>query len=291
MKTMLSQLVFTKQQQVGIIFLVSVILGLLAWVFFYHPNTKDTFTVHSTEISQLQHQLDSLRKEKTKKAQPKIYPFNPNFITEYKGYVLGMTPKEVTKLHAFRASGKWINSVQDFKQVTGVSDSLLAVISPLFTFPDWVSSPKKKKKYGEKYFRTKTYSDKIDLNKATSQELEKVYGIGATLSKRIISFRDKIGGFTDDIQLFQIYGLKRETIQEMLKQFTVKTPKSIVKINLNTASASDISTIPGVSFDLAKKIWEYRVLRERITSFSELEKIEELSVQKLKLIQLYLSLD
>jgi DNA uptake protein ComE-like DNA-binding protein len=61
-------------------------------------------------------------------------------------------------------------------------------------------------------------------------------------------------------------------------------------MNINSASASDIATIPGVSFELAKSIWEYRVLHEGITHFSELEKIDGMSVHKLAVIQLYLSI-
>ena len=62
-------------------------------------------------------------------------------------------------------------------------------------------------------------------------------------------------------------------------------------MNINKASASDIATIPGISFDLAKQIWEFRIVRERIENFSELEKIEGLSPIKLMLIQLYLQIE
>ena len=47
----------------------------------------------------------------------------------------------------------------------------------------------------------------------------------------------------------------------------------------------------GVSFDLAKQIWEFVKLRDGVAAFSELEKIEGLSKGKLQLIQLYLSIE
>jgi len=62
-------------------------------------------------------------------------------------------------------------------------------------------------------------------------------------------------------------------------------------MNANNANASDLSTIPGISYELAKAIWEYRVLNESISSFTEFEKIEGMTERKLELIQLYLSLD
>src|SRR5690606_21018681 len=118
-----------------------------------------------------------------------------------------------------------------------------------------------------------------------------VSGIGEALSTRIVSYREKLGGFSNDIQLFEVYGLDPEVVRRTLNLSTVKTPKPIAKINVNKASASDISTIPGVSFELAKKIWEYRNLHEKVNSFHELGKIEGITERKLRLIQLYLSIE
>ena len=100
-----------------------------------------------------------------------------------------------------------------------------------------------------------------------------------------------MGGFSDDIQIYQLYGLDYQVIKKVLNEFTVKTPKEIVKMNFNSISASDIATIPGISFDLAKRIWEYRILNEQIESFSQLQNIEGLTKRKLQGIQLYLKIE
>ena len=202
-----------------------------------------------------------------------------------------MSTEEIDRLLAFRKENKWINSVEDFKKVTKVSDSLLNKISPYFKFPDWVTNPKSKNKYVKKRFKEKKFTQKIDLNLATQDQLEAVNGIGKAFSKRIIDYRNKLGGFTNDIQLYQVYGLDFQVANSILKEFTVKTPKEIIKMNLNSISASDISTIPSISFDIAKKIWEFRILNEGIKSFSELENIEGLTKRKLQGIQLYLKLE
>jgi len=289
MKKIISQLVFTKQQQVGIILLLTLIIILFSVYLFYDPTPQTVLDISSNEVQMLQKQIDSLQENENRKKTQKIYPFNPNFLTEFKAYKLGMSIEEFDRLRAFRKKNKWINSKQDFKQITQVSDSLLDAISPYFKFPEWVTNPKLK--YTYKNRKEKSFTQKIDLNKATQEDLQKIYGIGKTLSKRIVTYREKIGGFSDTIQLYQIYGLKDESITEILKNTAIKTPKPISKINLNTASASDIATIPGVSFELAKKIWEFRVLREQINTFSELKKIDGITLKKLQLIKLYLSLD
>ena len=290
-----SHFTFSKQQRSGILLLLLLIISLFCIYWFVDFSEEDTFDTSSAEIVSMQKELDSLRFVEIENRKPKKYPFNPNFITDYKGYTLGMTNEEIDRLLQYRKDGNWINSTADFKKVTDVSDSLLAELSPYFKFPDWVTNPKPKNDFkdykSDKGFSEKPYNQKNDLNKATEEELQQVSGIGEALSKRIISYREKIGGFSNDIQLYEVYGLDPAVVQRTLNLFTVKTPKNISKININSASASNISTIPGVSFELAKKIWEYRRLHEKVNSVQELEKIEGMTQRKLQLIQLYLSVE
>lgn len=290
-----SHFTFSKQQRSGILLLLLLIISLFCIYWFVDFSEEDTFDTSSAEIVSMQKDLDSLRFVEIENRKPKKYPFNPNFITDYKGYTLGMTNEEIDHLLQYRKDGNWINSTADFKKFTGVSDSLLAELSPYFKFPDWVTNPKPKNDFkdykSDKGFSEKPFNQKNDLNKATEEELQQVSGIGEALSKRIISYREKIGGFSNDIQLYEVYGLDPVVVQRTLYLFTVKTPKNISKININSASASDISTIPGVSFELAKKIWEYRRLHEKVNSVQELEKIEGMTQRKLQLIQLYLSVE
>ncbi|HBY69296.1 MAG TPA: competence protein ComEA, partial [Flavobacteriaceae bacterium] len=288
MKITKSHFTFNRTQRSGILLLVFLILGLVCIYYFVDFSEKSTFDTSSEEITALQQELDSLRVSEIAAKKPKIYPFNPNFITDYKAYTLGLSTEEFDRLKEFRSKDQWINSTADFKEVTQVSDSLLAEISPYFKFPDWVTNPKPKKKSFSNYTAEKSYAQKIDLNKATREQLQQVSGIGGAYSDGIVKYRETLGGFTADLQLYNVYGLDAAVVKRALLQFTVKTPKQIDKMNINTASASDIATIPNISFELAKNIWEFRKLRETIQDISELQKIEGLSKSKLQLIQLYL---
>ncbi len=290
-----SHFTFSKQQRSGILLLLLLIVALLCIYWFVDFSEEDTLDISSAEIVAVQKEMDSLRLVEIENKKPKLYPFNPNFITDYKGYTLGMTNGEIDRLLKYRKEGKWINSAADFKRVTEVSDSLLNELSPYFKFPDWVTNPKPKSNFSnngtDKGFAEKPYAQKIDLNKATEEQLQQVSGIGEALSKRIVSYREKLGGFSNDIELNSVYGLNPEVVQRTLNLFTVKTPREITKINVNKASASDIATIPGISFEMARKIWEFRRLREKISTIQELDKIEGMTERKLQLIQLYLSVE
>lgn len=283
-----SHFLFDSHQRSGIFFLVLLIIGLSSVSFFVDFSEPSEFDISSEEIKALTQELDSLHEEKLKKKKPKVFPFNPNFITDYKGYMLGMSSEEIDRLLKYRDKNQWINSVSDFKKVTKVSDSVLNKISPLFKFPAWVTNPKSKKSFKNNGLKKKSFHQKIDLNLATLTQLQEIYGIGKALANRIVSYRNKINGYTVDAQLYQVYGLSNEVVSRVLNEFTVKTPNEIIKINVNNASASDIATIPGISFDVAKNIWEFRILNEQIRSIEELNKIEGITKRKLELIKLYL---
>lgn len=286
-----SYFVFNSSQRNGILFLLLLVSGFAVINNYIDFTTENLLDTNSKEVVALQKELDSIRTLLIESNQPKIHPFNPNFITDFKGYKLGMSSEEIDRLLDYRKQNKWINSKEDFKKVTKVSDSFLDQISSYFKFPDWISNPKPKYSDWRKGFKEKTFDQKIDLNSATQLELKKVNGIGEALSKRIIDYRDKLGGFTNDIQLYEVYGLDYQLTDKVRNDFTVKTPKEIIKMNLNKISASDIATVPGISFELAKRIWEFRILNERIVDFIELKKIEGLTERKLQGIQLYLKLE
>ena len=188
---MLSHFKFNKQQRSGIFFLLLFILifqiAYLSYDSIFANNTKSNFRLDSVN----QAKIDSLKNAKRNQLL-KIYPFNPNYISDYKGYTLGLSVEEIDRLHEYRAKGKFVNSALEFQRVTKISDSLLAILEPSFKFPDWVISK------SNKSFKTTSKSRNSvikDLNTVSKEELLQINGIGEVLSTRIIKFRTKLGGF------------------------------------------------------------------------------------------------
>ena len=295
MKNIKSHFTFTKQQRSGIFLLVILIL-IIQSVYYLVDFSSESSSSNQQMLAQFRAEVDSLKQIKLKELQPKIYPFNPNYITDYKGYTLGMSNEEIDRLHRFRETNKWVNSAQEFQKVTQVSDTLLAEISPYFKFPDWITNPKPKKSY-ERYStlnttkKPKTFDQKIDLNIASAEQLQKVYGIGEKLSARIVNYRTRQGGFIADVQLKEIYGLSPEVIERLLNDFTVKSAKPISKLNINIATIDQLVTIKYIDYEIAHHIIEQRTLREGFKSFDELLKVKGFPINKSEIIKLYLTFD
>ncbi len=291
MNTFKSHFTFSKKQRNGIFLLILIII-LLQCVYFFVDFSLEEPKVNQNELEIFQNEIDSLRLVEIENRKPKIYPFNPNFITDYKGYSLGMTNKEIDRLLQFRAKDKWVNSVKEFQNVTKISDSLLAIISPYFKFPEWVTNPKPRTNYSYQYNNEpKTFAQKQDLNAASASQLQKINGIGEAYSKRIVAYRDKLGGFIADVQLQEVYGLSPEVIERIKEQFTVKTPKQVEKIILNTATIEELVTIQYIDYEVAHHIIEQRTLREGYKTLDELLKVKSFPVNKIEIIKLYLKLN
>lgn len=291
MKGLRSHFVFSRNQQNGIFLLVLIILLLQGIFYFMDSNGGNNISAEDEEIKRFQQQIDSIRTARANADTLKIFPFNPNYITDYRGYTLGMSLEEIDRLHKYRAGDKWVNSAEEFQKVTGVSDSLLQIISPYFKFPEWVTNPKPSQYQRQSRVGSRSYAEKTDLNKATAEELQEINGIGEVLSRRIITYRNKIGGFVNDIQLKDIYGLDYETREKLIAQFTVKSKPPIEVLDINEAGLLELSEVPYIGYELAREIIDYRLLHEKINNFEELSKLERFPGDKIDRIQLYLSID
>lgn len=289
---MKSHFKFTRGQQNGI-FLLLVIVIVLQSAYYLIDSPQPKVEFDQSKLLAFQKELDSLSHAALEIQKPTIFPFNPNYITDYKGYTLGMSVNEIDRLIQFRANNNWINSTQQFQDVTKVSDSLLSVISPYFKFPEWVTNTRSSAVLRNSYSnRIRSYEEKIDLNNATAHQLKRVNGIGDKLSDRIIKFRNSFnGGFIADVQLHDVYGLSPEVIQRITNEFTVKTPRQIVKKNINEATIEELVKIQHIDYELAYEIIDQRILREGFKSLDELTKVKDFPESKFEIIKLYLTLE
>ncbi len=229
--------------------------------------------------------LDSILELNNVTTEPRFHSFNPNYLTDFRGFMLGMSTEEIDRLLSFREKGKFLHSAKEFQRVTGVSDSLLSVISPGFRFPDF---EKRRKDHRPKLSTAETKGAKLDLNLASTEELREVRGVGPVLSKRVVSYREHLGGYTYERQLFEVYNLPEETGKRILQRFEIREKPTIKKVNLNQASFGEVLALPYLDYDLTRRIMNFRNREKVITDLSELKKIDSFPLEKFDLIALYL---
>ncbi len=293
MKLKKSHFWYNSRQRNGVFLLVILIVILQSVFFFVDFSSKETMELSSAEIQKFERAMDSLDKLAIQKRNPKMYPFNPSYISDFKGYQLGMSTQEIDRLLAFRAKGNYINSVAQFQEVTKVSDSLLTIISPYFKFPEWASKNRKNKNRDivknvipvKAAYHNETLKD---LNQATAEELMHIKGIGTKLSTRIVKYRKRLGGFLLNEQLFEVYGLDRTVANEALKHYQVLKKPKIQKLNINEATFKQVLAIVYIDYELTKKIFNYRDEVTTIKSIEDLKQIAGFPLEKFDRIALYL---
>ncbi|MFD0963381.1 ComEA family DNA-binding protein [Pseudofulvibacter geojedonensis] len=273
---------FNKQQRIGVFLLLFVVV-LLQLVYYYvdfSSNNNDELDVK--ELMAFQKEVDSLV-HISRQNQQIIHPFNPNFISDYKGYALGMSVDEINRLHSFRKQNRYVNSVKEFQEVTQVSDSLLKEISSYFKFPDWVNKRGQIKKTNKSYNKNLNTAAAKDLIKALNLDYKKAY--------RLINFRDKLGGYLVIEQVKDVYGIKTSEYEGIRSKFQLKTLPKIQKINVNLAGAPKLASLVYISNSLAENIIDERLLRGGFKSLDELKFVEGFPEEKLERIKLYLTLN
>lgn len=282
---------FSKLQSAGIFSLFIIIIVLHSVYFFIgFDSAKESFPEKQKWLS-VQTVIDSM-KEANSKHVSKIYLFNPNFITDYKGYKLGMSIEQIDRLLAYRKAGKFVNSAKEFQNVTKVSDSLLNTMAPYFKFPDWVNKTKERNNYagyGGNSFSKNEKIVQIDINKATKDDLMKIYGIGEVISVRILKLKESLGGFVSMEQMEDVWGLAPEVIEKLDASFKISALPEVKKIDINNASLKEIAQFPYFKYALAREIITYRSMNGDFDNVEDLTKIKGFPIEKANIIGLYLA--
>ena len=292
MKIFKSHFWYTKNQRNGILFLLIIIIFLQLIFHFKNFDSQQLVDFSQPIITSYKKQLDSLKKKSSKKKKFKIYPFNPNYISDYKGYQLGMNVDEIDRLLAHREQKLYVNSSKEFQTITKISDSLLQKISPFFKFPDWVQKKNNNKNNQQRYIpNSRINVSEItteDINKATLKDFTAIEGVDEYISERIIKYRSKLQGFSFKEQLFEVWGLDELMANKILSTFSIKNKPIIKKVNINTASFKEVLSNPYIDYELCIQIFDYKDEVAELQSISEIKNIEGFPIKKYNRIVLYL---
>lgn len=268
--------VFSIDRKTKAVFLLLVLMGGMQGLIYTLDRSRES-TNFITFDQTIQKTIDSLKIASQKQI---VYRFNPNFLSDYRAYLLQLKPEEIDRLNAYRQTGKWINTPEEFQRITQVDLQWMEKYTPYFNFP------KPKKTITSQLTVPRTRS-KHDVNTVSQHDLQKINGIGIVLSQRILNYRNYLGGFSSLDQLNEVYGLSAEVVNRLKARLAIIEFPQIKMIDMNTATLKELVQLPYVDNEDAKKIIALRTRLGKI-DFTKLSTIKQFDSLKIKRIALYL---
>lgn len=224
-------------------------------------------------------------KDNTPQIPARLAPFDPNTASEEELITLGFQPRTAKTIIKYRSHGGKFRKKEDLQKLYTLSKEDYERVAPYARFDDM---PESKPAYAEHKPASIPSSRTVELNNADTEALLSLRGIGPAFSKRILNFRNALGGFIAVEQLKEVYGFPDSTYQQIKYRLSVDAGKAR-KININQATEKELGQHPYIGRKLASNIIKFR---NEIRSYSEIEQLKQVPLindEKYRKIAPYLS--
>lgn len=114
----------------------------------------------------------------------------------------------------------------------------------------------------------------LDLNTADTLDLQELRGIGPAYARRIVNYREKLGGFVQVEQLREVWGIDSGLLEKIRTSVYVKEPV-LRKLTLNEADLRTLKQHPYLDYYQAKEIYLHR---QKYGAFSDLEDLRKVNL-------------
>lgn len=256
---------FIKSENRGAVVLVLLILLFQIFIFSFSVFIEKNETI-AMEITQIdcnsekevsynevysQVKPDKLNKQsfpdsnqKLKKSSRSLFKFNPNTICKDSLVLLGLSEKQAQVYLNYRSKIKRFKSKDEIKQIYVISEQLFNSI--------------------ESYIDDQSFV--VELNSADSATLITLPGIGPYYAKKILDYRDRVGGFYCKEQLTEIYGIDSSRFNKFSNVVYADSLR-IERKSINLLSKEDLERNPYLDRYTSSYIWSI-ICSKKITDLS-----------------------
>lgn len=140
--------------------------------------------------------------------------------------------------------------------------------------------------------------DRIDADRASAAELQRLPGIGAVTARRIVADRDSVGRFGSLAALGRVRGIGPATLKSLAPWLTFSGPPAEAlggdhqaQISLNHAGQSSFESLPGIGATRAAAIVAFRDSAGPFRQIADLARVRGISAALVKRLAGRLRLD
>ena len=222
-----------------------------------------------------------------------LFAFDPNRCDSTSLVRLGFSPWMARNLLKYRAKGGRFRQPDDLRKLYGMTDSLYTRISPYVAIassqPDHaaVDQPKQAKerpsvylsRSDSRYRRMEKYPEgtQIKLNRCDTNQLKKIPGIGSYTARRIVRYRERLGGF---IRLKQLREIRLN--EEVLAPWFTLDSTAVTPLKVNQLPMKQLLAHPYLNYRQSRAIMQYRERHGPLPSIEVMKGWEEFTANELQ---------
>ena len=280
---------FTKKEKNGII-----VVSLINLLLYFSPNIYNSIIPekipaqinYNEAIAQLKiNEVDSNKNSfeynrnnknqtyptKSPAVQISLFEFDPNEISSEGWRKLGLKEKTIETIQKYLSKGGKFKKPEDIKKIWGLSEKLAGQLIPFVKIK--AADAPTSNKFVSKFKTKKPFEIiPIDINLADSTMFETLPFIGPTLAKRIVLYREKLGGFYSITQLTEVWGLQDSVFQK-IKDRVLLSEDGFKKIDINVVQLNDLKSHPYFGYKIANAIIKFRDQHGSFKSLDDIQKI------------------
>jgi len=206
--------------------------------------------------------------------QPELFPFDPNTADSTQLLRLGLQPWQVRNIYKYRAAGGIYREPSDFARLYGLTLKQYRQLEPYIRISEdyqpaarFISKDVTMEERDTMQYPVKLQpQERIVLNTADTAQLRKVPGIGHYFARKIVEYRERLGGYVSVQQLLEIENFPDTAVN----YFIIPDDTQLRKLNLNRLSLNELKRHPYISFYQARAIVDYRRLHGPLESLQQL---------------------
>ncbi|TAE00613.1 MAG: hypothetical protein EAZ97_05425 [Bacteroidetes bacterium] len=237
-------------------------------------------------------------KTEEKTVNVELFAFNPNEIGEEEWEKLGIPKFLAKRIENFKSKAGKFRYKEDLQKIYDFPPETYEKLASYIELPSKsekfdsktndqqnLASNEKQKSDAPANKYAKKEAVIFDLNQADTSVLKQIKGIGTVLSERIVSFREKLGGFYSLEQLNDVYGISPETVLEIKKYARLNKDAGIKKVNINSDNFKHLY----LPYNVFKTVNSYRKQHGNFSKPEDLLKTKVVDEKILEKISPYLS--
>lgn len=204
--------------------------------------------------------------------------FDPNAVTVAELKSLGFSEYQATNLAGYRSSGGKFRKPEDLLKIYGIDSAMFLNVKPFIVLDSTVELVEK----------PTAVTQPVELNRADSSQLVSLPGVGSVYAKRILRYRDLLGGFYSPNQLLEVYNFPSETFSQ-IEAYVYTDTLQIKQLRINFSEYTELLRHPYLSKTQVTQIINTREKKGAFTNLSELSSLQGFDDETIKRIAPYLT--